>query len=82
MPLSISASLRAASRSRLRFLFVERHAAARSSLSAPRITILSASSGTVRCNTFISWGELRNVSARDAADVTDREAATYWGGAA
>jgi len=25
---------------------------------------------------------LRNVSARDAADVTDREAATYWGGAA
>jgi len=24
---------------------------------------------------------LRNVSARDAADVTDREAATYWGGA-
>jgi hypothetical protein len=27
-------------------------------------------------------GELRNVSARDAADVTDREAATYWGGAA
>jgi hypothetical protein len=27
-------------------------------------------------------GELRNVSARDAADVTDREAATYWSGAA
>jgi hypothetical protein len=26
-------------------------------------------------------GELRNVSAR-AADVTDREAATYWSGAA
>jgi hypothetical protein len=27
-------------------------------------------------------GELRNVSARDAADATDREAATYWSGAA
>jgi len=25
---------------------------------------------------------LRNVSARDAADVTDREAVTYWDGAA
>jgi hypothetical protein len=51
-------------------------AAALTCVTAPRIAILRASSGTVPRNTFIR-GELRN-----AADVTDREAATHWGTAA
>jgi hypothetical protein len=59
----------------------ELHAAARSSLSAPRITILSASSSNGRCNAFASSQGARIQTSRSSPGVRITGIAFAWIGA-